>query len=84
VLLPIHEETVVRIPLWRFSFSLIGVAALAVAGVMIVSPATAEAACTSIPANHDPNVIRVVYQVGVARGVSDRVMLAGFEAGWVE
>jgi FG-GAP-like repeat len=41
-------------------------------------------ACPSIPANHDPNVIRVVYQVGLERHVSDKVMLAAFEAGWVE
>ncbi|HEY0448406.1 VCBS repeat-containing protein [Actinophytocola sp.] len=41
-------------------------------------------ACSSIPANHDPNVIRIVYQVGLDRNVSDKVMLAAFEAGWVE
>jgi hypothetical protein len=41
-------------------------------------------ACSSIPANHDPNVIRVVYQVGLDRNVSPKVMLAAFEAGWVE
>ncbi|MGI5214702.1 FG-GAP repeat domain-containing protein [Plantactinospora sp. CA-290183] len=41
-------------------------------------------ACPSIPANHDPNVIRVVYEVGLSRRVSDKVMLAAFEAGWVE
>jgi hypothetical protein len=41
-------------------------------------------ACDSIPANHDPAVIGTVYRVGVDHGVSDKVMLAGFEAGWVE
>jgi hypothetical protein len=41
-------------------------------------------ACSSIPANHDPNVIKVVYQVGLDRSVSPKVMLAAFEAGWVE
>jgi FG-GAP-like repeat len=41
-------------------------------------------ACTSIPSNHDPNVIRIVYQVGLDRNVSSKVMLAAFEAGWVE
>jgi hypothetical protein len=46
------------------------------------SPAHAE--CGSIPSTHDPNVIKIVYQVGVRHGVTDRVMLAGFEAGWVE
>jgi hypothetical protein len=41
-------------------------------------------ACPSIPSTHDPNVIRIVYQVGAGRGVSARLMLAGFEAGWIE
>jgi hypothetical protein len=41
-------------------------------------------ACSSIPANHDPNVIRIVYQVGLDRNVSQKVLLAAFEAGWVE
>jgi hypothetical protein len=41
-------------------------------------------ACPSIPGTHDPNVIRVVYQVGLDRNVSQKVMLAAFEAGWVE
>jgi hypothetical protein len=48
-------------------------------------PLTVEPlACTGIPTNHDPNVIRVVYQVGLDRNVSPKVMLAAFEAGWVE
>ncbi|MFI7075646.1 hypothetical protein ACIBM6_35795, partial [Micromonospora sediminicola] len=29
-------------------------------------------------------MIRVVYDVGTSRGVSDKVLLAAFEAGWVE
>ncbi|WP_228983966.1 hypothetical protein [Streptomyces sp. DH12] len=37
-----------------------------------------------IPPNHDPDVIRTVHQVGLRLGVSDKVMLAAFEAGWVE
>ncbi|ORT61675.1 hypothetical protein [Streptomyces sp. CB03238] len=41
------------------------------------------AACT-VPADHDPEVIRIVYRVGGELGVNDKVMLAGFEAGWVE
>ncbi len=41
-------------------------------------------ACPSIPPSHDPNVIRTVMQVGIDRNVSDKVMLAAFEAGWVE
>ncbi|MDN3293811.1 hypothetical protein QWM81_07095 [Streptomyces ficellus] len=41
------------------------------------------AACT-VPPDHDPEVIRIVYRVGGELGVNDKVMLAGFEAGWVE
>jgi hypothetical protein len=41
-------------------------------------------ACSSVPSTHDPEVIRVVQRVGVGRQVSSKVMLAGFEAGWVE
>ncbi len=33
---------------------------------------------------HDPEVIRIVHAVGLSLRVSDKVMLAGFEAGWVE
>ena len=38
----------------------------------------------SVPAEPDPEVLRIVYRTGVELGVSDRVMLAGFEAGVVE
>ena len=41
-------------------------------------------ACSSIPPSHDPNVIRIVHKVGTDRNVSPKVMLAAFEAGWVE
>lgn len=37
-----------------------------------------------IPAQADPAVIRKVYEIGQARAVSPKVMLAMFEAGWVE
>ncbi|MFI6103081.1 hypothetical protein [Streptomyces sp. NPDC051310] len=37
-----------------------------------------------VPPGHDPEVIRTVYAVGRDLGVSGKVMLAGFEAGWVE
>ncbi|MGI5355324.1 hypothetical protein ACQI4E_08390 [Streptomyces sp. CA-252508] len=37
-----------------------------------------------VPPEHDPEVIRIVYRVGSELGVNDKVMLAGFEAGWVE
>jgi hypothetical protein len=38
----------------------------------------------AIPADRDINVTRTVYQTGLEHHVSDKVMLAGFEAGWVE
>ncbi|MEE1753876.1 hypothetical protein [Streptomyces sp. SP18CS02] len=37
-----------------------------------------------IPPDHDPDVIKAVYAVGRELGVSGKVMLAAFEAGWVE
>lgn len=37
-----------------------------------------------VPAGHDPQVIRVVYEVGRDQGASDTVMLAAFEACLVE
>ncbi|GLY54774.1 hypothetical protein [Lentzea sp. NBRC 102530] len=37
-----------------------------------------------VPGVHDAEVIRVVHAVGLSTRVSDKVMLAGFEAGWVE
>ncbi|WP_330270388.1 VCBS repeat-containing protein [Lentzea sp. NBC_00516] len=37
-----------------------------------------------IPPNRDLNVTKIVYQVARDLSVSDKVMLAGFEAGWVE
>ncbi|MGW2182818.1 peptidoglycan-binding domain-containing protein [Streptomyces sp. NPDC001732] len=39
--------------------------------------------CT-VPDEPDPEVLKVVYRTGVELGVSDRVLLAGFEAGVVE
>ncbi|MER5728859.1 hypothetical protein ABT084_11040 [Streptomyces sp. NPDC002138] len=45
--------------------------------------ATAELYC-DIPAQRDIAVIRKVYEVGQRMNVSDKVMLAGFETGWVE
>ncbi|MFF0431009.1 LGFP repeat-containing protein [Streptomyces sp. NPDC004327] len=37
-----------------------------------------------IPPDRDIAVTRKVYEVGQRRGVSDKVMLAGFETGWIE
>ncbi|SDG37325.1 hypothetical protein SAMN05216553_107402 [Lentzea fradiae] len=42
-----------------------------------------DARCV-VPPTHDPDVIRTVHAVGLALDVSDKVMLAAFEAGWVE
>ncbi|MET9662580.1 peptidoglycan-binding protein [Streptomyces sp. NPDC006510] len=39
--------------------------------------------CT-VPDDPEPEVLKVVYRTGVGLGVSDRVLLAGFEAGVVE
>ncbi|MBV1854857.1 FG-GAP repeat domain-containing protein [Catellatospora tritici] len=52
------------------------------AAVGLASPA--YAACTSIPATADPSVLVVVYRVGKANNVNDKVLLSGFETGWVE
>lgn len=40
--------------------------------------------CPSIPSDRDLAVTQIVHQVGVDLGASSKVMLAGFEAGWVE
>jgi hypothetical protein len=40
--------------------------------------------CPSIPSERDLAVTQVVHQVGNDLGASEKVMLAGFEAGWVE
>jgi hypothetical protein len=40
--------------------------------------------CDYIPPERDIAVTRKVYEVGQRRGVSDKVMLAGFETGWIE
>lgn len=37
-----------------------------------------------VPAEHDPAVTQQVYAVAKDRGVTDKVLLAAFEAGWVE
>ncbi|MGK5741181.1 peptidoglycan DD-metalloendopeptidase family protein [Micromonospora sp. URMC 103] len=64
--------------------AVLAAAVLTATAAVVATTAPAAAACDYIPPNHDPNVIRIVHQVGVARAVSDRVLLAGFEAGWVE
>ncbi|WP_051852254.1 hypothetical protein [Streptomyces aureocirculatus] len=42
-----------------------------------------DASC-SVPAGHDPEVTRAVHRACVDLGVSSKVRLAAFEAGWVE
>ena len=63
-------------------------------GLATADPATAPgdhvpasinpADCESIPSDRDLAVTTTVLDVGVSMGASDKVMLAGFEAGWVE
>src|SRR5918992_1746669 len=43
---------------------------------------TAPAAC--LPSGQHPEVIKIVQRVGIGYHVSSKVMLAAFEAGWVE
>jgi hypothetical protein len=56
--------------------------------LLLLTTGTAEAlplnVTCRVPGVHDADVIRVVHAVGLSLGVSDKVMLAGFEAGWVE
>jgi hypothetical protein len=40
--------------------------------------------CPSIPSDRDLAVTQTVHQVGLDMGASSKVMLSGFEAGWVE
>ncbi|MGW3953259.1 hypothetical protein ACWEKM_20615 [Streptomyces sp. NPDC004752] len=42
-----------------------------------------DADCT-VPADRDLGITQTVYQIAVSRGVTDKVLLAAFEAGWVE
>ncbi|MCN0179301.1 LGFP repeat-containing protein [Salinispora arenicola] len=51
---------------------------------ILVEPGTVASTFCHIPPERDIVVTRKVYEVGQRRGVSDKVMLAGFEAGWVE
>ncbi|MDQ7809116.1 hypothetical protein Q5425_35775 [Amycolatopsis sp. A133] len=61
--------------------------ALVAGGVLTATPlasAVPAAVACAVPADRDLNVSRAVHQVGVGLGVSQRVMLSGFETGWVE
>lgn len=53
------------------------------ASASLLSPRTA-AACSSVPSTRNLDVTAAVYGEGRELGVSSKVMLAGFEAGWVE
>ena len=60
-------------------------AAVAVIGVASGTvPAALSSPAVSAPAHADPAVARVVYQVGVNHGASNKVMLAAFETCLVE
>jgi hypothetical protein len=54
------------------------------APVLTAASPTTTAACRSIPTDRSLQVTRTVHDVGRSLGVSAKVMLAGFEAGWVE
>jgi hypothetical protein len=68
----------------RIGMAMATVVAGVAAGLLAVPATPAHAVCSTIPSTHDLNVIRIVYQVGLNLRVSSKVMLAGFEAGWVE
>ena len=53
-------------------------------GDLTIAADPASAECSSYPTTYDPYVVQTVYRVGRNLGVSEKVMLAGFEAGWVE
>ncbi|HIV57542.1 MAG TPA: hypothetical protein H9902_06255 [Candidatus Stackebrandtia faecavium] len=38
----------------------------------------------AVPPGHDVEVINIVHDIAQERGVTDKVMLSAFEAGWVE
>ncbi|MFB9691395.1 hypothetical protein ACFFTO_45145, partial [Amycolatopsis plumensis] len=58
-------------------------AAATPAGAAIDPPVSVES-CSYIPPERDLSVTKIVYEVGKSRGVSEKVMLAAFEAGWIE
>lgn len=76
----------------RKLFTIAALAAVTITGVLSGTasarpgdiPGDVFAAACVIPPDRDLNVTRTVYRVGRNLGVSDKVMLAGFEAGWVE
>ncbi|MFF0254798.1 hypothetical protein ACFYPW_20100 [Micromonospora zamorensis] len=62
-------------------------AALVATGLGVSQAASgepAQAACSSIPSSADDVVLTTVYRVATGLSASERVLLAGFEAGWVE
>ena len=38
----------------------------------------------AVPPEHDPAIIRTVYDIAMERGANEKVLLSAFEAGWVE
>ncbi|GAB2819887.1 PLL family lectin [Lentzea nigeriaca] len=54
---------------------------LLTAGTARALPLTASC---RVPSSHDAEVIRTVLETGLSLDVGDKVLLAGFEAGWVE
>ncbi|MFI7672892.1 hypothetical protein [Actinophytocola sp. NPDC049390] len=85
--------TVTRTLLRRTGLALAcALAAATIGGVAAANPAPGDhvpatidpAECESIPPDRDLAVTTTVHDVGVSMGASEKVMLAGFEAGWVE
>ncbi|MFD2468968.1 hypothetical protein [Amycolatopsis silviterrae] len=61
---------------------------VAAAGVPPAAPGDVAAAAKNlncaVPPTRDLEITKLVYRVGLSRNVSDKVMLAAFETGWVE
>jgi hypothetical protein len=68
----------------RAAIGLFATAAGIALGERISGGESAYAECGSIPSTANPGVIATVYAVAMELGASERVLLAGFEAGWVE
>ncbi|MFI9389238.1 hypothetical protein ACIG5F_49250, partial [Kutzneria sp. NPDC052558] len=62
----------------------LGLAAAVCGTVAAGLPAHAMPLSCPVPANRDITVTRTVFDTGHRLGVSDKVLLAGFETGWVE
>ncbi|MEV4753623.1 VCBS repeat-containing protein [Micromonospora sp. NPDC049559] len=73
---------------WRRHLALVAALVVGSLGLHVSSAQAREAVslldCPTIPPVHDPAVIKTVHRLARVRAVSDKVMLAAFETGWVE